>query len=258
LSIFFFCLFNSAPNKRHLLSYEGRGWVVQTRPRNAHLIKLCWMRSILAEWTAWWGYHTHDQGRTGHITRWEKSHGAPLVWGPLRQSGAPYDLFFFFLITLIRGNSLFGQRQLPLYSSDLRTFFFFFFFWSAFSFWLQFLGGPSKKNPTKIWGASPPLRTMYYYINKYYCIFNPWVYVSYSFLKQVFFSKKSLSPCKLIYKVLDQHYTIILILAQNLHIFFNKLLEVCLHKISLLNLFYYELWRHIRFELCVVAIPVLL
>jgi hypothetical protein len=24
-----------------------------------------------------------DQGRTGHITRWKKSHGAPLVRGPL-------------------------------------------------------------------------------------------------------------------------------------------------------------------------------
>jgi hypothetical protein len=37
-----------------------------------------------------------EQGRTGHITRWEKSHGAPLDWGPLRQSGAPQhrDLFF--------------------------------------------------------------------------------------------------------------------------------------------------------------------
>jgi hypothetical protein len=38
------------------------------------------------------------QGRTGHITRWEKSHGAPLVWGPLRQSEAPqHHVFFFFL-----------------------------------------------------------------------------------------------------------------------------------------------------------------
>jgi hypothetical protein len=40
------------------------------------------------------------QGRTGHITKWEKSHGAPLVWGPLRQSGAPqhHDLFIHFVI----------------------------------------------------------------------------------------------------------------------------------------------------------------
>jgi hypothetical protein len=44
------------------------------------------------------GHNNHNQGRTGHITRWEKSHGAPLVWGPLRQSGAPqhHDFFFFF------------------------------------------------------------------------------------------------------------------------------------------------------------------
>jgi hypothetical protein len=33
---------------------------------------------------------TYDQGRTGHITRWEKSHGAPLVWGP------PSIMTFFF------------------------------------------------------------------------------------------------------------------------------------------------------------------
>jgi hypothetical protein len=59
------------------------------------------------------------QGRTGHITRWEKSHGAPLVWGPLRQSG----------ISLIRGNFLFGQP--------------------AFSFWQHFLGAPRKKIPPK-------------------------------------------------------------------------------------------------------------
>jgi hypothetical protein len=41
----------------------------------------------------------YNQGRTGHITRWERSHGAPLIWGPLRQSGAPkhHDLFFFCL-----------------------------------------------------------------------------------------------------------------------------------------------------------------
>jgi hypothetical protein len=41
--------------------------------------------------------YTRHQGRTGHITRWEKSHGAPLVWGPLRQTGAPqhHDFFFF-------------------------------------------------------------------------------------------------------------------------------------------------------------------
>jgi hypothetical protein len=36
-----------------------------------------------------------QQGRTGHITRWEKSHGAPLDWGPLGQSGAPQHHDFF-------------------------------------------------------------------------------------------------------------------------------------------------------------------
>jgi hypothetical protein len=63
----------------------------------------------------------YGQGRTGHITRWEKSHGAPLEWGPLRQSGAPrhHDLFF---------NDLF-----------------------------------LKKNPTKIWGANPPLDMVRYF-----------------------------------------------------------------------------------------------
>jgi hypothetical protein len=65
------------------------------------------------------------QGWTGHITRWEKSHEAPLDWEPLRQSEAHqhHDLFFFFL----------GQQ---------------FRFCSKFFFW-----GPLKKNPTKIWGA---------------------------------------------------------------------------------------------------------
>jgi hypothetical protein len=43
------------------------------------------------------------QGRIGHIMRWEKSHEAPLVWGPLRQSGAPqhHDLLFISIMTLL-------------------------------------------------------------------------------------------------------------------------------------------------------------
>jgi hypothetical protein len=34
--------------------------------------------------------HGSSQRRTAHITRWEKSHEAPLVWGPLRQSEGPH------------------------------------------------------------------------------------------------------------------------------------------------------------------------
>jgi hypothetical protein len=75
---------------------------------------------------------------------------------PLRQSGAPqhHDLFFFFfLITLIRGNFLFVQRLLPLYSSYLMTFFFFFFI---------FLGAPRKKIPPKFGEPVRPCMVLFH------------------------------------------------------------------------------------------------
>jgi hypothetical protein len=59
------------------------------RSTPADELNACLKSSVL------WPCFSHEQlyvacqGRTGHITRWEKSHGALLVWGPLRQSGAP-------------------------------------------------------------------------------------------------------------------------------------------------------------------------
>jgi hypothetical protein len=59
------------------------------------------------------------QGQTGHITRWEKSHWAPLVWGP-KQSGAPHYNDLFFVITTV-----WGQWPFLVLS-------FFFVFWGPF------------------------------------------------------------------------------------------------------------------------------
>jgi hypothetical protein len=82
-----------------------------------------------------------DQGRIGHITRWEKSHGAPLVWGLLRQSGAP------------QYHALFLGSQLNLWKFSGNEFFFcFFFLVSIFilaAIFLLFFGGPLKKIPPK-------------------------------------------------------------------------------------------------------------
>jgi hypothetical protein len=55
------------------------------------------------------------QGRTGHITRWEKSHGARLVW----------PLFFFFLDHLNSWEFPVWAAAIALYSSYLMTVFFF-------------------------------------------------------------------------------------------------------------------------------------
>jgi hypothetical protein len=89
------------------------------------------------------------QGRTGHITRWEKGGGS------LRQSGAPQHHFFrsawFVDIFCVGG----GNSPLDFLFNDLL----FFFFRSAISCFCRnfFFWGRLKKNPTKIWGASPPL-----------------------------------------------------------------------------------------------------
>jgi hypothetical protein len=65
--------------------------------------------------------------------------------------------FYFFVDQLNLWKFSVWAAARALYSSYLRTFF---FFWSAILFRQQFFiffGGPLKKNPTKIWGANPPL-----------------------------------------------------------------------------------------------------
>jgi hypothetical protein len=84
----------------------------------------------------------HNQGRTGHITRWEKSHGAPEAIG-----GSPASWLFFFRLNLWKFSV--WAAAMALYSSYLMTFFF-----SAILFRgsniLFFLGAPWKKKfPTK-------------------------------------------------------------------------------------------------------------
>jgi hypothetical protein len=114
------------------------------------------------------------QGRTGHITRWEKSHGAPLDRGP-RQSGAPqhHELFFFFRSALFV--EIFclggGNSSLEFLFNDI-----FFFFWSAISYLQQFFFffGPlgshhpmefasSTQNPKKfIRTPNKPIKTIFF------------------------------------------------------------------------------------------------
>jgi hypothetical protein len=105
---------------------------------------------------------TYTQGRTGHITRWEKSHGAPLVWGPLRQSGPPqhHALFLFFLDQLKFVNFLFGQWQWPFKFcfNDL------FFLGPQF-----FFGGLLKKSHQNLGSQSTPAYTQSSHYDDYNC-----------------------------------------------------------------------------------------
>jgi hypothetical protein len=44
--------------------------------------------------------YMYIQGRTGHITRWKKSQGVPLVLGPQDNRGTPTIMTFFVLVQL--------------------------------------------------------------------------------------------------------------------------------------------------------------
>jgi hypothetical protein len=93
----------------------------------------------------------------------------PLVWGPLRQSGAPqhHDLVFFFLDHL-------NSWEFPVWAAAVAP-----FFGQHFRFGKHFFGGPSKKNPTKIWGPSPPLHVLIIYLLSSCCISIKKKYVAY-------------------------------------------------------------------------------
>jgi hypothetical protein len=90
----------------------------------------------------------YGQGRIGHITKWEKSHGASLDWGPLKQSRAPQHHDLFFISAWFVEIFCSCRRPIALWSSYLMTFVFFsqqFRFCSK----LFFLGAPFKKFPPK-------------------------------------------------------------------------------------------------------------
>jgi hypothetical protein len=76
--------------------------------RPAYIVQILLLLSkrplcISISWENSFHFMTQKQGRTGQISRWEKSHGA------LRQSGAPTIMTFF----LDQHNFLFGRQQLP-------------------------------------------------------------------------------------------------------------------------------------------------
>jgi hypothetical protein len=97
-------------------------------------------------------FYIYRQRRTGHITRWEKSDGAPLVWGPLRQSGciSPSCSFFFFLVSTSVWTWAFA-----LFSSYFITFFlgqqFFFGVYRKYDYRLLKVRFPIDENLKSLW-----------------------------------------------------------------------------------------------------------